>query len=61
MKWQKKNKKWGIYKMSVEKSTPTKDGKCWVFRCRYKNILGETKSYRSGRFKTKKEAQEAEE
>ncbi|MCI6266415.1 MAG: site-specific integrase [Erysipelotrichaceae bacterium] len=46
--------------MSVEKSTPTKDGKCWVFRCRYKNILGETKSYRSGRFKTKKEAQEAE-
>lgn len=46
--------------MSVEKGKPTKDGKCWVFRCRYKNILGETKNYRSGKFKTKKEALEAE-
>lgn len=46
--------------MSVHKCSPTKDGKSWVFRCRYKTIMGEEKNYRSKKFKTKKEAQDAE-
>ena len=41
--------------MSVHKCSPTKDGKSWVFRCRYKTIMGEEKNYRSKKFKTKKE------
>ena len=47
--------------MSVnKKKRATKDGRCWVFQTSYKNLLGEVKNYTSKRFKTKKEAQEAE-
>lgn len=38
----------------------TKDGRKWIFYTRYKNLNGETKQYKSKRFATKKEAQEAE-
>lgn len=46
--------------MSVHKCSPTKDGNSWQFRCRYKTIFGDIKNYRSGKYKTKKEAQDAE-
>lgn len=46
--------------MSVCKKEPTKDGRCWIFKTRYINLLGERKYYSSPKYKTKKEAQEAE-
>jgi len=47
--------------MSVRKvSTPTKDGRQWVFETRYKNLFGEQKRYTSKKYKTKREAIEAE-
>lgn len=46
--------------MSVNKTKPTKDGRCWIFQKKYVNLLGEKKSYSSAHYKTKKEAKEAE-
>lgn len=46
--------------MSVRKSTPTKDGRSWIFETRYTNLLGEKKRYTSKKFKSKKEAIEGE-
>jgi integrase len=46
----------GIYK---DKEV-TKDGKQWFFKIRYDDIDGSHKQKRSGRFATKKEAEEAE-
>ena len=47
--------------MSVQKSkTPTKDGRSWIFKTRYINLKGENKYYTSKKFKTKREAIDAE-
>lgn len=46
--------------MSVNKKAPTKDGRTWVFQTRYTNLLGEVKRYTSKRYRTKKDAQDAE-
>ena len=46
--------------MSVRKSEMTKDGRCWIFKTKYINLSGEKKDYSSKKYKTKKEAQEAE-
>lgn len=44
----------------VYKGEPTKDGRCWYFRCYRKNYKDENKQYTSIRYKTKAEAQQAE-
>ena len=49
--------------MSVNQLKPkdwTKDGRKWFFYTRYKDLSGRTKQYKSKKFLTKKEAQEAE-
>ena len=47
--------------MSVRKSSvETKDGRAWIFETRYKNLMGDTKRYTSKKYKTKREALEAE-
>lgn len=46
--------------MSVRKGEMTKDGRCWIFKTIYVNLNGEKKYYSSKKYKTKKEAQEAE-
>lgn len=47
--------------MSVYKSkNPTKDGRQYFFRIKYKDIFGKTIDYSSEKFKYKKEAEEAE-
>ena len=38
----------------------TKDGRKWIFQTRYKDLNGKIKKYKSKKFFTKKEAQEAE-
>ena len=38
----------------------TKDGRKWIFYTRYKDLFGNIKQYRSKKYLTKKEAQEAE-
>ena len=45
-----------IYKDKV----PTKSGKCWYFRTRYKKSDGTRAQYHSKKYMTKREAQEAE-
>ena len=39
---------------------PTKDGRCWYFKIGYKDVFENNKQFRSKRFMTKKEAQDAE-
>lgn len=46
----------GVYK----DNRPTKDGKIWFFKIRYEDIDGTHKTKKSGRFATKKEAEDAE-
>ena len=46
--------------MSVAQKEPTKDGRRWVFRVRYKTLQGDVKEYTSSKFKTRREATEAE-
>ena len=46
--------------MSVNKTKPTKDGRCWIFQKKYVNLFGEKKNYSSAHYKTKKEAKDAE-
>lgn len=47
--------------MPVYKSnTPTKDGRCWFFRTRYKKLDGTKSQYHSKQYATKHEAQDAE-
>lgn len=46
--------------MPVYKDTPTKDGREWCFRIKYKDIFGVTKFYKSKRYKLKKEAEHEE-
>lgn len=47
----------GVYKA---KSGKTKDGRVWFFRVRYQDIDGRNAKYKSGKFATKKEAEDAE-
>lgn len=47
--------------MAVYKSNkPTKDGRIWFFRIKYKDMFGNIKDYTSSKFKFKKEAVEHE-
>ena len=46
--------------MSVAQREPTKDGRRWVFRVRYKTLSGNTKYYTSCKYKTKREALDEE-
>lgn len=47
--------------MAIYKTkTPTKDGRSYFFRIKYKDILGEIHDYNSQKFKTKKEAENEE-
>ena len=46
----------GVYK----DNRPTKDGKIWFYKLQYQDIDGTHKTKKSGRFATKKEAEEAE-
>ena len=46
----------GVYK----DNRPTKDGKIWFFKTQYEDIDGLYKTKKSGRFHTKKEAEQAE-
>ena len=39
---------------------PTKDGRCWFYRTRYKKLDGTSSQYHSKKYMTKREAQEAE-
>ena len=45
--------------MNIYKGKPTKDGRIYFFRVRYKDITGETKEYSSPKYATKKEAEKA--
>ncbi len=47
----------GVYKAKEGK---TKDGRIWFFKIRYQDIDGRNKQYKSGKYSTKKEAEEAE-
>ena len=47
----------GVYKAKEGK---TKDGRVWFFKIRYQDIDGRNKQYKSGKYATKKEAEEAE-
>ena len=47
----------GVYKA---KSGKTKNGRVWFFRVRYQNVDGRNAQYKSGKFATKKEAEDAE-
>jgi len=44
----------------LNKKEWTKDGRKWIFYTRYKDLSGKTKQYKSKKYKTKPEAQEAE-
>ena len=44
----------GVYK----DNRPTKDGKIWFYKLQYQDIDGTHKTKKSGRFATKKEAEE---
>lgn len=47
--------------MSVHKMDyKTRDGRCWKFRTYYIDVEGKRKSYKSGNYATKKEAEQAE-
>ena len=46
----------GVYKAKEGK---TKDGRVWFFRVRYQDMDGRRKQYKSGKFATKKEAEDA--
>ena len=46
----------GVYKSS----TPTKDGRKWFFKIRYKDIDNKTQQYESKKYKLQREAEEAE-
>lgn len=46
--------------MPVYRDTPTKDGREWCFRIKYKDIFGVTKFYKSKRYKLRKEAEHEE-
>lgn len=47
----------GVYKAKEGK---TKDGRVWFFRVRYQDMDGRRRQYKSGKFATKKEAEDAE-
>lgn len=47
----------GVYKA---KDGKTKDGRIWFFKLRYQDMDGRNKQYKSGKYATKKEAEEAE-
>jgi len=44
----------------LKQSEWTKDGRKWIFQTRYTDLCGNVKKYKSKKFHTKKEAQEAE-
>ena len=44
----------------LKQSEWTKDGRKWIFQTRYTDLSGNVKKYKSKKFHTKKEAQEAE-
>lgn len=46
--------------MSIYKDTPTKDGRAYYFRLKYRDIYGKLVNYRSKKYLTKKEAQREE-
>ena len=46
----------GVYK----DNRPTKDGKIWFYKTQYEDIDGTHKTKKSGRYATKKEAEDAE-
>ena len=46
--------------MPVYKQDKTKDGRCWFFMINYRDLRGNTKQYKSKKYLTKKEAQDAE-
>ena len=49
--------------MSINQLSPkdcTKDGRKWIFQTKYKDLNGNVKKYKSKKFHTKKEAQQAE-
>lgn len=46
--------------MVYKSSSPTKDGRCWQFRCWYTDPLGNRKQFNSKKYLTKKEAQREE-
>lgn len=43
--------------MSIQKRTPTKDGRQYVYLVKYKDVFGKTTHYTSPKYKTKKEAE----
>ena len=45
----------GVYKAKEGK---TKDGRIWFFKLRYQDMDGRNKQYKSGKYATKKEAEE---
>ncbi len=47
----------GVYKAKEGK---TKDGRIWFFKLRYQDMDGRNKQYKSGKYATKKETEEAE-
>lgn len=47
----------GVYKAKEGK---TKDGRVWFFKLRYQDFDGRRKQHKSGKFLTKKEAEQAE-
>ena len=46
--------------MSIYKDNPTKDGRAYYFRLKYRDIYGKLVNYRSKKYLTKKEAQREE-
>lgn len=47
----------GVYKAKEGK---TKDGRIWFFKIRYQDLDGRNKQYKSGKYATKKEAEDGE-
>lgn len=46
--------------MAIYKGKPTKDGRIYFFRVKYKTLYGDTKDYSSQKYKTRKEAEHEE-
>ena len=46
--------------MAIYEDKPTKDGRKYYFRVKYKDLLGNAKDYSSKKFKLKKEAEHEE-
>lgn len=46
--------------MAIYKGKPTKDGRIYFFRVKYKTLYGDIKDYSSQKYKTKKEAEHEE-